>query len=64
MFSNPTSPPGVPMGLVMCRVQCVSAYILSSPSFKGVTRGMDFIDLSKRNVTLIIVITALWRHTF
>ena len=40
-FSNPTSPPGVHMGLVKCRVQCVPPYTLSSPTFKGVTRRMD-----------------------
>ena len=30
------------MGLVKCQVKCVPAYTLSSPAFKGVTRGMNF----------------------
>ena len=38
MFSNPTSPPRSPIGLVTC----VPSYTLSSPVFKGVTRGMSF----------------------
>ena len=42
-LSNPTSPPWSSIGLVPCLVQCVSAYTLSSPALKGVTRGMDFI---------------------
>ena len=49
-FSNPTTPPKVPMGLVKCRVQCLPAYTLSPPAFKGVTRGMDF----KKTQTLLL----------
>ena len=41
-FSNPTSPPWSPIGLVPCLVQCVSAYTLSSPALKGVTRNKTF----------------------
>ena len=39
-FSNPTSPPQIFIGLVKCLVQCVPAYTLSSPTFKGVTSRM------------------------
>ena len=44
MYVTLTPPPlpRVTMGLVKCPVQYVSAYTLSSPAFKGVTRRMDF----------------------
>ena len=46
-FSNPTSPPRSPIGLV----PCVPSYTLSSPVFKGVTWGMSFKHTSPSPVT-------------
>ena len=40
-LSDPTSPPRSLIGLV----QCVSSYTLSSPSFKGVARGMNIFHM-------------------
>ena len=39
------APPPLP-GVFIGLVQCVSSYTLSSPTFKGVTRGMKFNRLS------------------
>ena len=39
-FSNPTFSPRSPIG----SVPCVPSNTLSSPAFKGVTRGMRFLN--------------------
>ena len=42
-FYNPGSPPRSPIGLVLC----VPSYTLSSPTFKGVTRGLSFVSYER-----------------